>query len=723
MKRVRKNYLIYLLMLLLFGGLVYLALHIGERFDHGSFRSMGVDGSSWKVFRATLFDNLLNGISILLIQIIVVLLAVRLFSFLFRYIGQPGVIGEIVAGIVLGPSLLGYFFPQVFGWLFREESLTNLELISQLGLILFMFVIGMELDFGVIRKKINETLVISHAGILVPFFGGIVASYWVYEEYASDQTSFLPFALFIGISMSITAFPVLARIIQERNMTHTQVGTLSIASAANDDVTAWCLLAVVIAIAKAGTFLSALYAVGFTAAYILIMFYIVRPFLKKTGEVYATGEVINKTFVSFIFLILVVSSTITELIGIHALFGAFMAGVVMPSNIGFRKVMMEKVEDVALVFFLPLFFAYTGLHTEIGLIDTPQLWGICVLLIAVAVAGKFGGCALAARLVGESWRNSLTIGTLMNTRGLMELVALNIGYEMGVLPPEIFVILVIMALVTTFMTTPLLSFIERIFHKKEEMQENGKPFLLCFGRPQTGKELLSILHFLFGSQLKKHRIVAAHYTMGTDLNPVKAQQYARESFVPIKKEASLLEVCIEERYKVTDKLRQEIGQLAESEQAALLLIGGGLRFHRHLSSLSQWVQESSLPLFREKTDGIAEQVKCPVGIFMNRTGSNFKKATFIVGSEKDRFLLTYIQSILQHTEYSVRIYLFESLTYQLPDQYIGRGDVVHLSSLSQVSFAPDSLLIVSPGVWSLLSGDRAIEKQLPSSLVLRPVAQ
>lgn len=723
MKRVRKNYLIYLLMLLLFGGLVYLALHIGERFDHGSFRSMGVDGSSWKVFRATLFDNLLNGISILLIQIIVVLLAVRLFSFLFRYIGQPGVIGEIVAGIVLGPSLLGYFFPQVFGWLFREESLTNLELISQLGLILFMFVIGMELDFGVIRKKINETLVISHAGILVPFFGGIVASYWVYEEYASDRTSFLPFALFIGISMSITAFPVLARIIQERNMTHTQVGTLSIASAANDDVTAWCLLAVVIAIAKAGTFLSALYAVGFTAAYILIMFYIVRPFLKKTGEVYATGEVINKTFVSFIFLILVVSSTITELIGIHALFGAFMAGVVMPSNIGFRKVMMEKVEDVALVFFLPLFFAYTGLHTEIGLIDTPQLWGICVLLIVVAVAGKFGGCALAARLVGESWRNSLTIGTLMNTRGLMELVALNIGYEMGVLPPEIFVILVIMALVTTFMTTPLLSFIERIFHKKEEMQENGKPFLLCFGRPQTGKELLSILHFLFGSQLKKHRIVAAHYTMGTDLNPVKAQQYARESFEPIKKEASLLEVSIEERYKVTDKLRQEIGQLAESEQAALLLLGGGLRFHRHWSSLSQWVQESSLPLFREKTDEIAEQVKCPVGIFMNRTGSNFKKSTFIVGSEGDRFLLTYIQSILQHTEYSVRIYLFESLTYQLPDQYIGRGDVVRLSSLSQVSFAPDSLLIVSPGVWSVLFGDRAIEKQLPSSLVLRPVAQ
>ena len=254
--------------------------------------------------------------------------------------------------------------------------------------------------------------------------------------------------------MSITAFPVLARIIQERNMTKTPLGTLAIASAANDDVTAWCLLAVVRAIAKAGTFASALYAIGLTALYIIIMFMVVRPFLKKVGEVYANQEVINKTFVALILLILIISSTLTEIIGIHALFGAFMAGVVMPPSLGFRKVMMEKVEDIALVFFLPLFFAFTGLRTEIGLINSPALWGVCLLLITVAVAGKLGGCAVASRLVGESWKDSFTIGTLMNTRGLMELVALNIGYEMGVLPPSIFVILVIMALVTTFMTSP-----------------------------------------------------------------------------------------------------------------------------------------------------------------------------------------------------------------------------------------------------------------------------
>ena len=382
MQRAKKNYLIYAVMLLLFGALIYMAIEEGDRFSHHAVASSTVaEDTPFTMFCQFVTDNLHHPLSILLIQIIAVLLMVRLFGFLFKHIGQPGVIGEIVAGIVLGPSVLGYFFPDVFQALFPPESLTNLELLSQVGLVLFMFVIGMELDFSVLKNKINETLVISHAGILVPFFLGIVASYWIYEEYAAAQTAFLPFALFIGISMSITAFPVLARIIQERNMTKTSLGTLAIASAANDDVTAWCLLAVVIAIAKAGTFASALYAIGLTALYIIIMFMVVRPFLKKVGEVYANQEVINKTFVALILLILIISSTLTEIIGIHALFGAFMAGVVMPPSIGFRKVMMEKVEDIALVFFLPLFFAFTGLRTEIGLINSPALWGVCLLLM------------------------------------------------------------------------------------------------------------------------------------------------------------------------------------------------------------------------------------------------------------------------------------------------------------------------------------------------------
>lgn len=739
MERRRKNYLIYVIMLLLFGGLIYVAIQGGERFDHLSQAHAAANESAFDTFRNVLTGNLNTGISVLLMQIIIVLLAVRLFSYLFRYIGQPGVIGEIVAGIVLGPSLLGYFFPDIFGFLFRPESLTNLELISQLGLILFMFVIGMELDFGEIKKKINETLVISHAGILVPFFLGIIASYWVYEEYASSQTSFLPFALFIGISMSITAFPVLARIIQERGMTKTPVGIISIASAANDDVTAWCLLAIVIAIAKAGTLVSAVYAIILTFAYIIIMFCVVRPFLKRIGNVYATGEVINKTFVSFIFLILVISATLTELIGIHALFGAFMAGVVMPSNVGFRKVMMEKVEDISLVFFLPLFFAYTGLHTEIGLIDSPQLWIICGLFILVAVLGKFGGCALAARLVGESWKDSLTIGTLMNTRGLMELIALNIGYEMGVLPPSVFVILVIMALVTTFMTTPSLSFIDKFYAKKAEKKNKSQKLLLCFGRPESGEELLAVYYLLFGKLLNRVRIIAAHYTVGTDLNPVKAEQYARDSFVALKIEAQRLNISVDERYKVTDKLMYEIAQLTKSEKAGMLLIGSSFRSIEEaiiekkenasgiLSSLLNLVKNSSLnmtaPLLREKAENIADLVRCPVAVFVGRNECKPQRVSFLLGGAADNFLLPLVRAAVEYGVHSVDIFLFKGLypeIIELSGAYPEKINLIEFTELFELNHTKNSMLVISHEVCAGLLEEPGLSGHLPSLLVVRP---
>lgn len=739
MTRNKKNYLIYLCMLALFGLLIYGALKIGEKFDLSTTSKVSSGENAFLIFGSVVKDNLGSAMAILLVQIIVVLFAVRLFSFLFKYIGQPGVIGEIVAGIVLGPSLLGYFFPEIFGFLFPPESLTNLELISQLGLILFMFVIGMELDFGVIRKKINETLVISHAGILVPFFLGIVASYWIYEKYAATHTSFLPFALFIGISMSITAFPVLARIVQERGLTQTPTGILSIASAANDDVTAWCLLAVVIAIAKAGTFISALYAVGFTVLYILLMFYVVRPFLRKVGSVYVTGEVISKTFVSFIFLILVISATLTEMIGIHALFGAFIAGVVMPSNIGFRKVMMEKVEDVALVFFLPLFFAYTGLHTEIGLIDTLELWLICGLFILVAVVGKFGGCALAARLVGESWKNSLIVGTLMNTRGLMELVALNIGYEMGVLPPSVFVILVIMALVTTFMTTPMLSIIEKIFVKREMKESHSERLLFCFGRPESGRQLLEIYHKLFGEQLKESHVIGAHYTLGTDLNPVKAEQYAKESFELVNKEASKLHLSVDERYQVTDRLMQAIAQLSEDERVSLLLIGSGARFieesaadrkpQRSIRSIiTGLIRKHPLTLsgslFREKADEIMGQVKtCPVAIFVNRTGEVPAGLSFLMAEAGDNFLLPYLRAVLQGNPGTVQLFInkeYVAWIAGLSEEYPERISLQEYVKVEELDFSQDRLLAVSYQTCAQLLDGKFQHDPIPSLLIIRP---
>lgn len=724
MQRAKKNYLIYAVMLLLFGALIYMAIEEGDRFSHHAVASSTVaEDTPFTMFCQFVTDNLHHPLSILLIQIIAVLLMVRLFGFLFKHIGQPGVIGEIVAGIVLGPSVLGYFFPDVFQALFPPESLTNLELLSQVGLVLFMFVIGMELDFSVLKNKINETLVISHAGILVPFFLGIVASYWIYEEYAAAQTAFLPFALFIGISMSITAFPVLARIIQERNMTKTSLGTLAIASAANDDVTAWCLLAVVIAIAKAGTFASALYAIGLTALYIIIMFMVVRPFLKKVGEVYANQEVINKTFVALILLILIISSTLTEIIGIHALFGAFMAGVVMPPSIGFRKVMMEKVEDIALVFFLPLFFAFTGLRTEIGLINSPALWGVCLLLITVAVAGKLGGCAVAARLVGESWKDSFTIGTLMNTRGLMELVALNIGYEMGVLPPSIFVILVIMALVTTFMTTPLLHLVERIFARREERLSAKLKLVFCFGRPESGRSLLSIFFLLFGKKMKAAQVVAAHFTVGTDLNPLNAEQYARDSFSLVDEKASELGLSVENRYRVTDKLVQDMIRLARKERPDMFLLGAGSKYRPDTAGSNGVLW---LSLFRDKIDDVMEQVKCPVAVFVNRGYSGSSPVSFVLGGVIDAFLLTYLESMLGGGA-QVHLFLFDTddeafrqSTDPILAKYSSQIRTQPFSGAANLtSAAKDGLLVMSHLSYTKLSEEEEVFRDLPSLLVIR----
>lgn len=724
MQRAKKNYLIYAVMLLLFGALIYMAIEEGDRFSHHAVASSTVaEDTPFTMFCQFVTDNLHHPLSILLIQIIAVLLMVRLFGFLFKHIGQPGVIGEIVAGIVLGPSVLGYFFPDVFQALFPPESLTNLELLSQVGLVLFMFVIGMELDFSVLKNKINETLVISHAGILVPFFLGIVASYWIYEEYAAAQTAFLPFALFIGISMSITAFPVLARIIQERNMTKTSLGTLAIASAANDDVTAWCLLAVVIAIAKAGTFASALYAIGLTALYIIIMFMVVRPFLKKVGEVYANQEVINKTFVALILLILIISSTLTEIIGIHALFGAFMAGVVMPPSIGFRKVMMEKVEDIALVFFLPLFFAFTGLRTEIGLINSPALWGVCLLLITVAVAGKLGGCAVAARLVGESWKDSFTIGTLMNTRGLMELVALNIGYEMGVLPPSIFVILVIMALVTTFMTTPLLHLVERVFARREERLSAKLKLVFCFGRPESGRSLLSIFFLLFGKKMKAAQVVAAHFTVGTDLNPLNAEQYARDSFSLVDEKASELGLSVENRYRVTDKLVQDMIRLARKERPDMFLLGAGSKYRPDTAGSNGVLW---LSLFRDKIDDVMGQVKCPVAVFVNRGYSGSSPVSFVLGGVIDAFLLTYLESMLEGGA-QVHLFLFDTddeafrqSTDPILAKYSSQIRTQPFSGAANLtSAAKDGLLVMSHLSYTKLSEEEEVFRDLPSLLVIR----
>lgn len=724
MAKKGRNYIVYCAMLLIMGSLIYLILFFGVNFLNSTSATSSVEVSitPFKLFMSFIGDNLRNPLTILLLQIIVVLVAVRLFGYLFSLIGQPGVIGEIVAGIVLGPSLLGLFFPEIQSYIFPENSLGNLALLSQIGLVLFMFVIGMELDFDLLKNKITETLVISHAGILFPFLLGVVGSCVVYSVYVSSHIAFLPFALFVGISMSITAFPVLARIIQERNMTKTHTGILSIASAANDDVTAWCLLAVVIAIAKAGSVAGALFSILAAILYIVTMFAIVRPFLKKIGEIYANQEVINKTFVAFILLVLVLSACITEIIGIHALFGAFLAGVVMPQNTGFRKIMMGKIEDISLVFFLPLFFAYTGLRTQVGLIDSADLWLVCLLFTILAIAGKLGGCAVAARLTGSSWKESLQIGTLMNTRGLMELVALNIGYEMGVLPPHIFVILVIMALVTTFITTPLLHLIEWLYKVKKEITASSKKYLFFFGRPEAGAGMLDIYQMILGEKMRGSHIIAVHYTIGTDVNPIDAERYSMESFEYVNRRAEELGLDVTNRYGVTDKIVQEMIKLVRIENPDMLLIGAGPGAQKLLpGGKFLW-----LTLLRDKTNEMLSSIKSPVAIYANAGFSGEGNIGAVIAYDSDLFIMRYLYTILEHKrvlKLFIPMYHSDIVEQQVEELKIMHNGAVEVMDFKDFSLLtemrPEDLLIVSTVFNMRLREYAGEDKKVPSLLIIR----
>ena len=463
-----KNLFFYTVLIGGFSTLIYSIYVLGGKLPtKGPLIVKTSDKSGLKEFIDSLLDNLHHPLAILLAQIITIILAAKLFGWIFKRVGQPTVMGEIVAGIVLGPSLFGMYFPGFSAALFPTASLGNLQFLSQVGLILFMYIIGMELDLKMLKNKAKDVVIISHSSIIIPFALGMTLAYFIYETYAPAGIRFSSFALFLGIAMSITAFPVLARILHEREMHKTRLGAMVITCAAANDITGWCLLAAVIAIVKVGSFTSSLFIIVLAGLYVLFMLKITKPFLKKLGDRHVSRQSLNKSVMAIFLVILIFSAYLTEVIGIHALFGAFMAGVVMPNNMNFKNILIDKLEDVTLVLLLPLFFVFTGLRTQIGLLNEAHLWMVTGAFILVAVAGKFLGSALAARFVGQNWKDSFIIGALMNTRGLMELIVLNIGYDLGVITPVVFTMMVIMTLVTTFMTGPLLNFINYIYKKKE----------------------------------------------------------------------------------------------------------------------------------------------------------------------------------------------------------------------------------------------------------------
>lgn len=392
-------------------------------------------------------------------QIIVVLIMAGLFRRLFRSLRQPPVMGEMVAGIVLGPSVLGLIYPPALDFLFPASSLETLRQLSQIGVVLFMFIVGMEVHVRMLREKGSTAVMISHASIIVPFLLGTALSLFLYRGLAAAGTSFNAFALFIGVAMSITAFPVLARILEDRGLTQTTLGSLAITCAAIDDVTAWCMLALVIAVVKSTGLASSAITVGLTLVFIAAMFFVIRPQLARVIKE-PDSQLHRRRLIPIILAFVLACALTTEIIGIYVLFGAFLAGVVMPPSTEFRIFLKDKLEAFGSYALLPLFFAFTGLRTQIGLLNDLEGWLLCGVIILVAIAGKLGGSMLMSRWTGMSWSQSFSIGVLMNTRGLVELVVLNIGYDLGILSGRIFAMLVLMALVTTFMTGPLLSLVK-----------------------------------------------------------------------------------------------------------------------------------------------------------------------------------------------------------------------------------------------------------------------
>lgn len=384
-------------------------------------------------------------------------LLARLLGLLLHRFGQPRVVGEVIAGIVLGPSLLGRVSPEAMQFLFPSTTLPILSMIAQVGIILYMFLVGLELNAGLLRKRAHATVMISHASIAAPFVCGAALALWLFRDFAPAGVPFTSFALFMGLAMAITAFPVLARILTDRGMERSELGVVALSCAAADDVTAWCLLAVVVGVAQAN-WVGAITTIGLALAYVAIMYCLVRPLLcaRLGTDEHAPPR---SDVVATILVAVLASALLTDLIGIHALFGAFLMGAIIPHDSQLARSFRGKLEDVVTILLLPTFFAYTGMRTQIGLLTQPSDWLICGAIILVATLGKLGGSYAAARFTGLDRRTSAALGVLMNTRGLMELIVLNIGLDLGILSPSLFAMMVLMALATTIATTPILNWL------------------------------------------------------------------------------------------------------------------------------------------------------------------------------------------------------------------------------------------------------------------------
>jgi Kef-type K+ transport system membrane component KefB/nucleotide-binding universal stress UspA family protein len=587
----------------------------------------------------------MSSIVLVLFQVLVVIGLSRLMGLVFRGLRQPLVIGEIVAGIMLGPSLLGLVAPSVSAALFPPETVPFLNILSQVGLIFFMFLIGLELNPKYLQGQLHAAINISHVSILVPFSLGAILALLLYPQISSSDVSFTAFALFLGAAMSITAFPVLARIITENNLQRTRLGSLALTCAAVDDVTAWCLLALAIAVTRTNSMTAALPTILESALYIGFMFTVGRSFLKRLSKYYDRTGKLTQFVLAGIYMGVVASALITELIGIHLIFGAFLLGAVIPKNAGLTRELAEKTEDFVLTFLLPIFFAYSGLRTQIGLLNRPELWLLCGLVLVVAIGGKFIGTYLSARVCGFDNRESSALGWLMNTRGLTELIVLNIGLSLGVISPVLFTMLVIMALVTTFMTSPLLELTyskrlirqDRIDVEEEAVTAPDAPvyrILVPVANPKTQQELLQLGGAIAGTQLQTAvvhplSLVQLEEDYAFESTPLEAERQCAKRLERLQTliqtlEPPSIQPLMQPIVRVANDVARETTQVAERGEADLILVG----WHRPAFSTNRLGGRVGQILSLAKTD---------VAIYINRQKRSLERllVPYVVGIHSD----------------------------------------------------------------------------------------
>jgi Kef-type K+ transport system membrane component KefB/nucleotide-binding universal stress UspA family protein len=543
----------------------------------------------------------IDTVILVLIEVLIVIGMSRLIGLALEWIKQPLVIGEIVAGIMLGPSLFGWVAPNLAATLFPRSTVPFLNVLSQVGLIFFMFLIGLELEPKYLKGKTNVAILTGFISVLVPFALATLLALLLYPLLSHGNVSFTAFALFLASATSMTAFPVLARIITEKNLQATYLGTLALTSAAVNDLVAWCLLAVAIAVAREGSIGGAWHTIIALLLYIGFMMTVGRSFLQRLAIYYRRTKRLNQLLLALIYMGVVASALITELIGIHLIFGAFLLGTIMPKNAGLVREIAGKTKDFVLIFLLPVFFAYSGLRTQIGLVNRPELWLLCGLVLLVAIAGKYTSTYIAARFSGIEKREASALGWLMNTRGLTELIVLNIGLSLGVITPLLFTMLVIVALVTTFMTSPLLewTYPTRLIGldvvEKEDEPEASREIatiasygqiyriLVPVANPSTQKGLVQLavaiaLNYQQPTAVHPLSLIELSEDYMFESTPIDANRLIEERRQQLEELIDTLEPPSTRSYvhpiiRISSNVAQETAEIAELEPADLILVG------------------------------------------------------------------------------------------------------------------------------------------------------